>query len=259
MARSSVVVDQIFACIQGEDNTPRLQDFILSMVFANAAARAKSQAGDGFSVDAFRSGWSAALGNLGWVITAAGTSKMSMSSRGATTTIAQRILTNAPSAAIEMAITALHDVTQEQGPATQSAPISKSHGSSEPSDDDQVQNMWWQSGRKFSPFYASLGAVDLTGDVIRAELVQFTLVLDKLQVKDTGLLHFGSKPLHPKSTAAIFDEVLADSIDLDVSHITAELHPQSFGHNRADLIAKLGGKVFDHFETTPPNLYGDPS
>ncbi len=253
MVRSSVVVDQIFACIQGDDIQSRFQDFVLSMVFANAAARAKSQASGGLSHEAFRSAWSSTLGNIGWVVTNAGTSNVSMTSRGATITLAANIVANAPTAAVKTAVSTLQKSIEND-----IDPSGSSSGSQAKSDalQEALPGMWWKSGIQFFPFFASLGQVDLSDDVIRVELVQFSVDLDRLRLKETGLLYFGSKPLHPNSAAALFKEVLQDSIDLDVFHITAELQTQSFGQNRADLIGKLGAKVFDHFETSPAGLFG---
>ena len=239
-----VVVDQIFSCIEGADAQPRLQDFVLSMVFANAAARAQSKQGDGFAPDAFRGAWSSALGNLGWVITGAGTSTIHTQSRGATTTLADRIIASAPSAGVEKALSALNALCGD---------------GSDKGDDAGLAKLWWQSGSDFAPFYASVGSVDLTGTSVVAELAQFSVKLDDLEVKERGFLHPKSKPLDPNSAAAIFDDVLESSIELSAFHIQLELHPEKFAASKQDLIAKLADKVFDHFITSPAGLYGEKS
>lgn len=242
MARPVVVIDQIFSSISEPSAQSKLQDFVLSMVFANAAARAQSKDGTLFATDPYRNAWSNTLGSLGWLVTGAGTSVIKTDSYDATTTVADRIAANAPSDAIVSALSALNAYCKEDA--------------EEPS---KLTKLWWESGNQFDTFFASVGAVNLTDDVVVVELAQFSVDLKKLAVKGHGLLHPRPKSLDPTSACAIFDEVLERSIDMTTFHIQAEMHAEKFETRKSELEAKLGDKIFDHFLTQPAGLYGDAS
>lgn len=239
MPRPTVVVDQIFAITTASDPTAGLKDALISLVFANAAARAQRSSDPENSVDTFRNAWSSAMGNVGWVITSAGNSQISTQSSRGTTSVADRIMMNAPSSAIETAVDQLKDLSHETG------------------NSDDLLEMWWEAGRQFKPFYASLAAVDIDPDSIVLELAQFSVDLGALEVPDGGVLFPREKPLHPKSPAAFFENVLENSIDMSVYHIRCELNLQVFGTQRRELEKKLGDKFFDHFRTLPEGLLGE--
>lgn len=132
MPRPTVVVDQIFAITTASDPTAGLKDALLSLVFANAAARAQRSSDPENSVDTFRNAWSSAMGNVGWVITSAGNSQISTQSSRGTTSVADRLMMNAPSSAIETAVDQLKDLSHETG------------------NSDDLLEMWWEAGRQFN-------------------------------------------------------------------------------------------------------------
>ena len=242
MSRALVVVDQIFASVEGAYNQSLLQDFILSTVFANAAARASRNAAAESANDAFRNEWSSALGQLGWVVSSAGVTQLSSYSGRSVTTLARNIDAAISSPAIAGALDALEGLTQ-----------------SKDTDAAKLTDMWWRAGAQADPFYASIAVVDLTGDNPVGEFAQFTVDMNALEIKDDGILLPSDKPLDPTSAKALFTEVLARSIRMTNYQIKAELQLEQFQSQRSTLIDRLGSKVFDHFETQPLGLYGDPS
>lgn len=94
MPQAMLSVDQVLTRVEGMPAASDLDPYLLTMVFANAAARAgrKAVADPAAAAQAFAQQWGQRLGQVGWVVTAAGTSRLMMSGTGQTATVADRIL-----------------------------------------------------------------------------------------------------------------------------------------------------------------------
>lgn len=237
MSNPILVVDQVLTTVAGDPSQQAVQDYLLSMVFANAAARAaRDSAADGDRTQAFASQWSDQLGNLGWVITQAGS--MEMSSTGSQpTTVAKQIASQAGSPAILDGLAAL-----------------KALAGSEAAPDEALADMFWNAAADGEVFVGSIGQISAGADGAAFELATCTLRLDQLKVQKPCLFVRRTVPLAPTSAAALFVPVVAASVDLTVSHISASLPASLFDSKRSDLIAKLGGRIADHYRALPAGL-----
>lgn len=237
MSSPILVVDQVLTAVAGEPSQQLLRDYLLSMVFANAAARAarNNAAADAEAQD-FASEWSNQLGNLGWVITQAGSARISFAG-SQTTTVADQVALQAGGPGIENGLTALKSLVSSRTDEVQA-----------------LTDMFWNAAADGDVLVGSIGQVSAGPDGPAFELATFTLPLDRLAVSKPGLLGRKTAPLAPTSPAAFFVEVDADSVDLSVSHISASLRADLFAAKRDDLIAKLGDRVEAHYRALPSDL-----
>lgn len=234
-----LAIDQILTTVVGSPAEEDLQAYVLSMVFANAAARtARNQANDGADkASIFNSQWNSQLGNLGWVVTAAGTSSMQSFSSGQTTTVDHELRTQLASSGVNTTLDALATLATDNSPSAQA-----------------LTQMFWESGSADIPFVAALGQFLSTSDGPTFELATFTLLLDSLMIEKRGSIFGQATKLNPDSVVGLFESVLASSVELSVTHITARLQPDIFAAKRADLVQKLQGRAASHFCSVPAGL-----
>lgn len=235
-----LVVDQVLTSVVGGPAQQPLQDYLLGMVFANAAARsARNTAAPADKPQAFLSQWTNQLGSLGWTITHAGTSALTSGAGKQTATVADRVESQAGSAVIAAAFNTV-----------------KLLASAGTSDAAAVAGMFWDAAADGDVLIGSVGQLSVGTDSPTFELATLTLQLDKLEILKKGLLGWKAEPFRANAANALFADVLATSIDLSVSHMSAVLQPEVFAAKRDELIAKLGGHVEDHYRAVPPNLVG---
>lgn len=240
MTNPILTVDQVLTTITGAPTQQALQDYLLGMVFANAAARAARNAADpDDKAQAFVSQWTNQLGSLGWVITHAGTGQLLSGSGKQTATVAERVESQAGSAAINAAFNALKIL----------ASVSKG-------DSAAVTGMFWEAAADGGVMIGSVGQLTIGPDRSAFELATLTLQLDKLEMLKKGLIGWKAEPFKANSADALFAEVLAASIDLSVSHMSAVLQPEVFAAKRDELTEKVGEHVKDHCRAVPQNLVG---
>lgn len=240
MTNPILVVDQVLTTVVGAPDQQPLHDYLLGMVFANAAARAaRNAAAPDDKAQAFVSQWANQLGNLGWVITQAGTSALNSGAGKQTATVADRVESQAGSGGIGAAFAAL-----------------KTLASASAGDAAAVSGMFWDAAADGGVLVGSIGQLSFGADGPAFELATLTLQLDKLEVLKKGLIGWKAEPFQASSASALFADLLATSIDLSVSHMSAVLQAEVFAAKRDDLIAKLGAHVKDHCRAVPASLVG---
>lgn len=239
MSLPLLTVDQILTTVTGNPSEADLQAYVLSMVFANATGRAaRNDAPDpAAKAQAFNAQWNSQLGNLGWVITAAGTSSIQSVNSDQTTTVDHQIRAQAGSPAVAATLDALAVKATDKSPMAQA-----------------LTQMFWEAGSAETPFAAAVGQLSSGPDGLTFELATFTLPLDVLAVPKKGIVFGHSTKLNPTSVVGLFEQVLASSVELSVSHLTARLQPEVFAGNRTDLIVKLQGHAPSRFCSVPAGL-----
>ncbi len=234
-----LAIDQVLTTVAGSPAEEGLQAYVLSMVFANAAARTtRNQATDSADkAQIFNAQWNSQLGSLGWVVTAASTSSIQSFSSGQTTTVDRQLRTQAASPAVGTTLDALAALATDQSAPAQA-----------------LTQMFWEAGSAEVPFSAAVGQFSSASDGPSFELAIFTLTLGALGVEKRGLVFGHAAKLNPTSVLGLFELVLASSVELSVSHVAARLQPDVFAAKRAELAEKLQGRAANHFCSVPAGL-----
>jgi len=237
MSTNVLVVDQVFTTLPKALAIDSIEAFLLSMVYANAAARpARSQAASG-GATAFRTKWSGALGRSGWIIQDAGSSQLTSSSTGETVSIAERIVAMAGSPAIETALNQLKTVATADDEA-----------------DTAAARMFWDSAALPGYLQAAIGHLDDSRGSPTLEVVGFVIELDDLKKPAEGLLHFHKAPFKPENAADLFTQIEASSLSIQISQQTMVLQTEVFDKAKAKLKELLGDKVSVHYRAVPASL-----
>ncbi len=225
-----LVVDQVLTTVPRYLPASEAEDYALSMVFANAAARA-ARKGSGPAADtsdAFRRTWMNTLGKIGWIVQSAGSGSI-LTTSGGGVSIAER-LSQSGGAGVGEALAAL-----------------KSLATSDPV--DSLAESWWAAAAGESFLQGALGTVSSANGAPAMALTAFTLDLSRLAEVDGWLRR--DKPFDATSAAALFVKFDPGSIDLSTSTLTATLDQQRFGAQRSDIRKALGDRFADHYVAVP--------
>ena len=236
MALPMLSVDQVLTGVDGAPAAADLDPYLLTMVFANAAARAGRKAipDAAGAADAFARQWLQRLGQVGWIITAAGTTRLTSSGTGQTATVADRLRQAAGSdGGVPAVLDAVAAGAADPGPVLQ---------------------LWWRAVTDPALMQGAIGRLGQGPDGLQLALVGFTLDGSKLRRPAQGLLHRTGVPVDLSSPAALFEEVQAGSIDLTTTSLTAVLKGDVFAAQRPDLDRMVGAKMAEHVAAEPPSL-----
>ena len=236
MALPMLSVDQVLTGVAGAPAAADLDPYLLTMVFANAAARAGRKAipDAAGAAEAFARQWMQRLGQVGWIITAAGTTRLMSSGTGQTATVADRLRQAAgPDGGAGAVLDAVAAGAADPGPALR---------------------LWWGAVTDPALMQGAIGQVGVGPDGLQLALVSFTLDGSKLRRPAQGFLHREGQPVDLSTPAALFDEVQAGSIDLTTTSLTAVLKADVFAAQQPDLDRMVGAKMAEHIAAEPPSL-----
>jgi hypothetical protein len=226
-------------------DTEAVRIYALSMVFANAAARAEvKQASSEASADArgesFIKACLGQLGALGWRFTSAGSTTLTQSTTSfglgpgrraaSATTLAKAIAAGAGSAVQEV----LDQVEASAGA------------------DDSVLTFWWKNvAAEERSLLCGIGKVSGGTDAPSLALDFMQVDLTNLKLPSPGLLG-KAKPFRPTSVGDLFVDVDAETVNV-VSRrsYTATLDVAVFNAKRSAVESRLGAKFADHYATSP--------
>lgn len=236
MPQAMLSVDQVLTRVEGMPAASDLDPYLLTMVFANAAARAgrKAVADPAAAAQAFAQQWGQRLGQVGWVVTAAGTSRLMMSGTGQTATVADRIL-------------------QAAGPDSGAAAV-MADLQSRADGEGAVVRLWWSAVCEGPMLQGAIGQVSAGADGLRLALVSFTLDGSRLLMPREGFLHRTAPPPDLSTPQVLFQELQAGSIDLTTSALTAVLQGDVYASQKPDLDRMVGAKMAAHVAAEPPSL-----
>ena len=238
MPQQILAVDQVLTQVGGISTAGDLYPYVLSMVFANAAARAsrKAVSDPKAAAQAFSQQWNQRLGQVGWVITSAGTATLLTSGTGMTATVGGRISQAAgASSAIAGLFASLKAATDPANPATM---------------------LWWSAVTEGALMQGALGDVSLGSDGLQLSLTTFVLDGSRLLLPGQGILHRKANPPDLTTPHVLFQQVQAGTIDLTTSSLTAVLRADVFGASKPELEQLLAAKMKSHVASQPPGFAG---
>ncbi|MEB3189457.1 MAG: hypothetical protein VKL42_03845 [Snowella sp.] len=240
MVQTVIAVDQVLTIVPKIPFQPLLQDYILGMVFANAAARASRNTITNSNNDAaqvFNNQWNNKLGQIGWTLTSAGSQQIKYSGSNQTTTIADSLVQQSGSDVVLQAINTLKSLTE----SNDSSAIA-------------LTEFWWEFAAQGQFMQSYIGQLMCSSESVNFEMFCFYVDLSKIQVPSSGFLNIKSSSLDYSSIKAIFSNVLSSSIDLTTYNLSAELQIDRFANSREELNQRIGAKLTDHYKTFPANL-----
>jgi hypothetical protein len=232
-----VAVDHVLSVIQ---DTAAFEAYTLSVVFANAAARARvaGQPGGLSAAETYYSAWISSLGQLGWTVREAASTRMANAGGNQTTSIASAISTRIQSEAPEIPIAAV--LMAVKGACGE--------------DPAPGFSFWWEHGTSISgTIHVTFANVSELSGTLKLSADVINLDSSKLQVPKTRILG-KPEPLDCSSFSCLFSEVLASSVDLHSHAITATLDLQAFAPNQAELQERLGSNAQSHIVQLSPDL-----
>ena len=246
MSQSILTVDQVLTNVSGSQSPQfkdQLNDYVLGMVYANAAARSERNKVDNdpeSAAQTFNNQWSNILGKIGWVLTSAGTTQMS-SSNGQTTTIADRIklLSGGSTSTISQVIDTLKELTESDNP-----------------DETELLELWWQKATQETLMQGSLGQLVPSQNGLSFEIFSFTIDLKKLQTPATRILERQHHPLDISSAKAMYFKVLTSGINITTSNLSAVLQDDVWATQKDEVANRVGSKVIEHYKTLPTDMLG---
>jgi hypothetical protein len=239
MVQTVIAVDQVLTIVPKIPFQPLLQDYILGMVFANAAARASRSTitNSNDAAQVFNNQWNNQLGQIGWILTSAGSQQIKYSGSNQTTTIADSLVQQAGSDVVLQAINTLKSLTE-----------------SNDSSATALTDFWWEFATQGQFMQSYIGQLMCSSESVNFEMFLFSVDLSKIQVPSSGFLNMKSSSLDYSSIKAIFSNVLASSIELTTYNLSAVLQIDIFAKSREELNQLIGAKLTDHYKTFPANL-----
>ena len=232
MSVQLLAVDQIITTVSADHGA--LRDYLLSMVYVNAAGRAAADAAGGDSpVGQFTTTWQRTLGTHGWILSQAGTTSLRSSSNQEGTALGSPLEATLGDAHAVDALSELRKLITS-------------------SPEDPLVRLWWQAATRFDGMLtAGFGRVTSAGREPSMSLDLLSLDLRTLQRPKHGL--FGhAEPFTVTGPSALNDAVEPSSVAADTHSITATLNPEVFAAVREGVISQLGSKFADHYAGSPP-------
>ncbi|WP_284620752.1 hypothetical protein [Aquabacterium humicola] len=227
---SLAAADQVLLDTPEGSDPSALQDVLVSLVYANAAARAASAIGAGSArCGAFISSWVSQLGKQGWVLSAAMRSSMASSSSrpGPAVTLGTAVVAGSADDAATSVMATLQqlvDVTP----------------------DDPLVQLWWRTASAVEGcLYTALGAIEWSEAGPVLSLTWLTLDGSGLRQPAPGMLQ--PRPALALNGPQVLNATVdASTVQVVVRRIDAQLNPQVFAAHRDALRAQLGSKFYEH-------------
>lgn len=243
MPSDLLAVDQTLLTVDADSGA--LRAAALSLVFANAAARAEAnQAAGDPSVspkawgDAFAGACLRQLGGLGWRISEAGHSRVSQqtSSFGGSATTLAAALANGAGHEAQDVIDTLKDLAGDP-----------QVGGSASATQQALLGFWWKNAAAVTGWLlCGLGAI--SGSAGAPTLALDLMQLDLTLLHTPGSLLVKGKSFQPAGVADLFAEVAANSVAATTRRsITASLDDTVFASKRDPIVGRLGDKFQDHY------------
>ncbi|HLM69220.1 MAG TPA: hypothetical protein VK358_16900 [Longimicrobium sp.] len=232
-----VAVDHVLSVIQ---ETACFETYTLSMVFANAAARAgvAGKAGEPGTAKAYYTAWISGLGQLGWAVREGGSTRMANRGGQATTTLASEISARVQAEAPDIPIAAMLAALQ---PASGTAPPA-------------ALSFWWGHATSIpGTIHLTFANVSAPSGTVKLSAAALMLDTGTLQAPKARLLG-KPQPVDCSSFTCLSSDVLASSVNLASHYIVATVDLQAFAPQRSDLQARMGDKAQDHIVPFPPNV-----
>ena len=201
---------------------PAHDPFMLSAVYADAAARATVKAAAATEGSPYFARWSGVMGELGWHLTATSAAHVSLSARGAHPALIDLLAAADPTAAAALAL-----VKRRAGQASEGL------------------DFWWS--------WVGVQEGELTLGFAAADGPRFTASF--FSVPAAQLLHPRTRilrratPVDTSTWAALLAPLDAAPVDIGLRQFTASLDVDHFAASEAQVRAALGDKFTAHYQT----------
>lgn len=239
-----LTVDQVITEVSESTAHNLVRDYALSMVFANASARAQSKASASSDYSVFKDMWLSQLGKLGWVISNAGTTNIQSSSSDKTN-IAALIRQQATSQSVANILTLLDKSFSAPKDSNDRPAVRPSQRMI-----STISNWWDFCVNDAGVMHSVIGLVGSQNDRPIFELDIITIDLSKVEIRSKGL--FSKKQdFSYEDVSCLFDDIDPDTVDISCQNLTAQLDPSVFNGVRDELAEKLGDKFADHYAAFP--------
>lgn len=228
-----MAVDQILATLETDSEASAYYDYALSMVFANASARAASMSKPTSDRSAFLNSWTMQLGKLGWAIVEGGTSSMSSSGTSEKSTLSDLIVEQSGMASLNVLFRQTTSPQMQEGRGR------------------ELLSDWWESAVSSAGFLQmTVGQTSVRNDTPEFELVTVQLDLSDVKTRAAGLFH-KAEDLDYSSVACLVEHIDPSSAQITLHNLKARLNMDAFAPLKADIIQKLGDKFSEHCATYP--------
>ena len=238
MPSSIMAVDQVLTTLETDSETTEYYDYALSMVFANASARATSMSKPTSDLSAFLNAWRMQLGKLGWAIVEGGASSMSSSGKSEKATLADLIVAQSGTASLNTLFQQIASPQMQEGRGR------------------ELLSDWWTSSVSETGFLQmTVGQTSVREGTPEFELVTVQLDLSDVKTHAARLFH-KAENLDYASVTCLDEPVDPSSVQITMHNLKARLNMDAFAPLKADIIHKLGDKFSEHCATYPDVEFG---